>query len=236
MNEKDGETNISSGWHAIEFLLWGQDFNKDGPGNRPYTDYTTAENAQRRIAYLMAATKLLVGHLEILVSAWEAGNHDNYRTFFLQERPEITLAKILKGLRNLTGTEVAGERLYVPLKSRSQEDEHSCFSDNTHNDILANILGVKTVYYGSYRDRQGRDISGPSINDLLAKHSTNLTKKLDAAFKEVLYLAEKIDVPFDQALVGLDDSAERQSVKKLVDAMWKLSYGFGDIEKFFALN
>ena len=31
-NEEGGETNISTGWHAVEFLLWGQDLSDDGAG------------------------------------------------------------------------------------------------------------------------------------------------------------------------------------------------------------
>ena len=30
LNEAGGETNISTGWHAIEFLLWGQDLVRGG--------------------------------------------------------------------------------------------------------------------------------------------------------------------------------------------------------------
>ncbi|HSV54368.1 MAG TPA: imelysin family protein, partial [Burkholderiaceae bacterium] len=36
LNERDGEENIATGWHAIEFLLWGQDFSETGPGNRSF--------------------------------------------------------------------------------------------------------------------------------------------------------------------------------------------------------
>ena len=46
LNEQGGEENVSTGWHAIEPLLWGQDLNKDDPGDRPIEDYTT--NAQCR--------------------------------------------------------------------------------------------------------------------------------------------------------------------------------------------
>ena len=34
LNERGGEENIAAGWHAIEFLLWGQDMDPNGPGNR----------------------------------------------------------------------------------------------------------------------------------------------------------------------------------------------------------
>src|SRR6476646_119871 len=37
------EANVATGYHAIEFLLWGQDLNGTGPGNgnRPASDYNT---------------------------------------------------------------------------------------------------------------------------------------------------------------------------------------------------
>ena len=73
LNEKDGETNISCGYHAVEFLLGGQDFSADGPGSRPHTDYTTADNADRRGDYLRAVTDLVVEKLEGLVAEWMPG-------------------------------------------------------------------------------------------------------------------------------------------------------------------
>ena len=39
LNEREGEKSISTGYHAIEFLLWGQDRRADGPGARAATDY-----------------------------------------------------------------------------------------------------------------------------------------------------------------------------------------------------
>ena len=63
LNEEGGEENVSTGWHAIEFLLWGQDLNMGGPGERPVEDYTTNANADRRSNYLAVASDVLVGHL-----------------------------------------------------------------------------------------------------------------------------------------------------------------------------
>jgi putative iron-regulated protein len=77
LNEAGGETNISTGWHAIEFLLWGQDLSTDGAGARPVTDFTTSPNADRRVAYLTVASDLLVGHLQSLVDAWAPDVEDN---------------------------------------------------------------------------------------------------------------------------------------------------------------
>jgi len=64
------EANVSTGYHAIEFLLWGQDLNGTGPGasQRPASDFMagagcTGGNCDRRRAYLMAATDLLIADL-----------------------------------------------------------------------------------------------------------------------------------------------------------------------------
>ncbi|MCG6507139.1 peptidase, partial [Vibrio parahaemolyticus] len=46
LNEVGGsEANVASGYHAIEFLLWGQDLHgtQPGAGERPYTDYVQGE-------------------------------------------------------------------------------------------------------------------------------------------------------------------------------------------------
>ncbi len=60
LNELGGsEANVATGYHAIEFLLWGQDLNgtKPGAGDRKYTDYAqgkdcTNGHCDRRAAYL----------------------------------------------------------------------------------------------------------------------------------------------------------------------------------------
>ena len=71
LNEVGGsEANVASGYHAIEFLLWGQDLNgtNAGAGERPYTDYVVGEgcsngNCARRAEYLQAASSLLIQDL-----------------------------------------------------------------------------------------------------------------------------------------------------------------------------
>ena len=57
------ESNVATGYHAVEFLLWGQDLNgtKAGAGARPATDYSltncTHGNCERRRQYLTVATE-----------------------------------------------------------------------------------------------------------------------------------------------------------------------------------
>ena len=67
-NENGGEHNISLGFHAIEFLLWGQDTMATSAGLRPYTDYLTtggtASNQARRGQYLNTTVDILLAGLQ----------------------------------------------------------------------------------------------------------------------------------------------------------------------------
>src|SRR5262249_43064108 len=143
LNEKGGEKNITAGFHAIEFLLWGQDLNDDGPGQRSFDDYVDGKgrHADRRRAYLQAAAHLLIEHLQTVVDAWAPDRAANYRARFVVMPPDQALAAIVKGIGILSGSELAGERLTVPYETKDQEDEHSCFSDNTHQDFIDDVLG-----------------------------------------------------------------------------------------------
>ena len=119
LNEQGGEANISTGWHAIEFLLWGQDLSTDGAGARPVEDYTTGANADRRAAYLTVASDLLLTHLGQMVDAW-APEGDNYRVEFLALPPEEALGMIMTGIGEMSRGELAGERMTVAYEARSR--------------------------------------------------------------------------------------------------------------------
>ncbi len=201
LNEAGGETNISTGWHAIEFLLWGQDLSVDGPGARPVTDFTTTANADRRIAYLTVASDLLVGHLQSLVDAWAPDVEDNYRAEFLALTTDEALGMILTGLGELSRGELAGERLTVAYEEHSQENEHSCFSDNTTSDIVANATGIQNVYLGAVGD-----VDGPGIHDLIEATDSDLATKLQGEIAASVAAAESIPAPFDKSIApGVPD-------------------------------
>ena len=108
------EANVATGYHAIEFLLWGQDLNGTGPGagNRPFTDYDTANctngNCDRRAAYLKAASTLLVQDLEEMVAAW-APDGEATKNVLADENKGISI--ILTGMGSLSYGELAGERM-----------------------------------------------------------------------------------------------------------------------------
>src|SRR5262245_51946260 len=170
LNEKGGEKNITTGFHAIEFLLWGQDLNDDGPGRRSYLDYVDgkAANADRRREYLRQTARLLVQHLEMVVAEWAPDKTANYRARFVAMPPDEALASILKGAGILSGAELAGERLTVPYETKEQEDEHSCFSDTTDRDILFDTIGIQNVFLGRYVRVSGERIEGAGLRDIIA--------------------------------------------------------------------
>ncbi len=219
LNETGAEENISTGYHAIEFLLWGQDFYEDSNGQRSYTDYVVdgdAANAERRGTYLLLVADQLVGNLEEMVAAWDPSAADNYRAEFLVMEPDTALEMVLTGLGVLSKSELAGERMFTALDNQDQEDEHSCFSDNTHRDIITNDQGIANVYRGSYTRLDGSEVSGPSLSDVVEAVDPELNAQMLELLDQSLAQVNDIYVPFDQAIVLPDER------DKVLDAVFTL--------------
>jgi len=230
LNEKEGEENISCGYHAIEFLLWGQDFNSDGPGNRPFTDYTTAANADRRKEFLKITVNLLIENLQSLVNDW-APDQKNYRNDFVNSQPKESFQKILMGMTLLAGFELAGERILVAYESKAQEDEHSCFSDTTHNDSIYDIIGIKNVWTGRYTRADGSIIEGPGIRNFALRIDADLTEKIDNSLKLALKTSMEIPKPFDQAILAEKGSDTSNSIMSLVEELENTADSFVAVAK-----
>ena len=216
LNEAGGETNVSTGWHAIEFLLWGQDLNANGPGSRPVGDYTANPNADRRATYLTVVTQLLIDDLQSLVDAWAPGVSGNYRASFLALDSNEALTNIITGIGELSRGELAGERMTVAYEARSQEDEHSCFSDNTVKDIIGNARGIQMVWLGDYGDTRG-----PGLVDLVAAEDPLLADQLTNQIADSVANAMLIPAPFDAHLLeGLPNSDPgRRAVLTTIEAL-----------------
>jgi putative iron-regulated protein len=211
-NGRGGETNVSTGWHAIEFLLWGQDLNAAGPGDRPVTDYTTAPNATRRGVYLTLLGDLLVKDLTQVRDAWDPST-GAYRTTFLAD-PDLAVSHILRGMGALSSGELAGERIAVAYDSKDQEDEHSCFSDNTTADLAANARSIQLSYLADYPG-----VTGPSLHDVLAKAEPELDAALVDRLQATTTAAAALPAPFDQLILGSDDAPGRVALKSLITAL-----------------
>lgn len=218
LNEVGAEENISTGYHAIEFLLWGQDMFDDSAGQRSYTDYTDAENANRRGQYLNAAAGLLIDNLTDMANAWDASASDNYRAEFLAADPDEAIQMVLTGLGVLSKSELAGERMFTAYDNQDQEDEHSCFSDNTHRDIITNNQGIVNVYKGSYTRIDGSVVSGTSLADVVAAVDAEINDAMIALLDLSMAQVNAIHVPFDQAIVMADTRPQvLESVMTLQD-------------------
>ncbi|WP_425260655.1 imelysin family protein [Rubrivivax sp. RP6-9] len=224
LNERGGEENIATGWHAIEFMLWGQDLSDSGPGNRNADDFIDgrAPNADRRRQYLALVTELLLDDLGSLVRAWSPDRRDHYRARF-EAGGTASLRKMLVGLGSLSRGELAGERLEVALASQDQEDEHSCFSDNTHRDAVNNALGIENVWLGRYRRADGTLLQGPGLRDLVAAKDAALADRTTQQIRQSVLAAEALQAPFDREIVGGDAAPGRLRVRAAIASLTQQS-------------
>ena len=211
LHEADGvESNVATGYHAIEFLLWGQDMNghNHGAGDRPWTDFAaddacTGDNCDRRGAYLKAATDLLVSDLEFMAAQWST---DGEARATVTGDADAGIVAILTGMGSLSYGEQAGERMRLGLLLNDPEEEHDCFSDNTHNSHYYDGKGVQNVYLGEYTRVNGDVVSGASLSDLVMAVNSDLDAemrgKLDATMDALGALKTAADNGFsyDQML------------------------------------
>ena len=231
LNEVGGsEANVASGYHAIEFLLWGQDLNgtNAGAGERAYTDFVvgaecTNGNCDRRGEYLRAAADLLIQDLEWMEKQWSASEKGNYRQELVNGSAENGLRKMLFGMGSLSLGELAGERMKVALEANSTEDEHDCFSDNTHNSHYYNEQGIYNIYTGTYNKVDGTKLEGPSIYDLVAnkdqKAADEIQKQFDntrAQVGQLVTAAEKNNQYFDQLIAAGNEQGNALVNKTIV--------------------
>ncbi len=219
LHEADGiEANVATGYHAIEFLLWGQDLNGHAPGagNRPWTDFAQGEdctggNCDRRAEYLVAATELLVSDLEWMAAQWVEGG--DARAAVVAD-PDAGISAMLTGMGSLSYGEVAGERMRLGVMLNDPEEEHSCFADNTHNDHYLDGLGVQNVYLGEYVRADGTVVSGPSLSDLVAAIDPALDMEMRSRLSETMrelgqiVLAAEAGFAYDQMLERGNEAGE----------------------------
>lgn len=223
MNEIGGsEANVTTGYHAIEFLLWGQDTNGtgEGAGNRPVTDYmandqcTSGEGnsadaavCAKRGDYLKAATQLLVNDLTDMVAEWQPNSENTLRSDLMARSSDNAVRQLFYQMGSLALGELASERMQVAFVTGSTEDEHECFSDLTHLSYANNARGINNVFNGEYKTVSGQSVGGYGIKQfLIDSDQQEAADKLEAEFK-------KVESSFDTIV----DQAENNGIK--VDQM-----------------
>lgn len=222
------EANVATGYHAVEFLLWGQDLNgtEHGAGNRPFTDYASGDactggNCDRRAAYLTAAVDLLISDLDWMAQQWGEGGEA--RTTLL-DNPDAGIAAMLTGMGSLSYGEQAGERMKLGVMLNDPEEEHDCFSDNTHNSHFYDGMGVRNVYTGEYVGIDGRVVSGASLSSLVAAADAGVDAELRAALDHTmgelgqLKAAAEAGFSYDQMLARGNEGGEAL-ILSAVDAL-----------------
>jgi putative iron-regulated protein len=219
LNGAEGETSISTGYHAVEFLLWGSDESATGPGARPYTDFVEHPGERlvpRRRRYLGLASALLGRQLDALSAAWRPGlGTGQYRAKFLALPKEQALGYVLKGMGTLSGPELARERITVPYETRDPQNEQSCFSDSTQADIVNAALGVQNLCAGRYARRSGAPVSGLGVCALFDASGRDLRTKIDAGVRA----ARAIPAPFDRAIADSDAGPGRKAIARAIAAL-----------------
>jgi len=243
LNENGGDANVASGYHAVEFLLWGQDqdysnFVKDsvtkGPmsaGQRPLTDFTTDKNADRRKDYLQAASQKIVNDLTVITNAWAKDDNTNYRAALLgtnvDAKKNITLQDaqkaIFAGMGVFVKSELANERIAVAVLTPSEEDEHSCFSDNTHRDITTNYQGFKNILMGTYKGMDYGVAPIDAMNEAGKNEILGLMAKIETKIESINAVA-KTSRHFDYQIRPNDPQAKvivklKNELRKLGDKM-----------------
>ncbi len=229
------EANVTTGYHAVEFLLWGQDLNGTGPGSgqRPWTDFEsgpgcTGGHCDRRREYLMAAVDLLIEDLEIMARSWQAGGEA--RQELLDAPPTAGLRTMLTGMGSLSYGELAGERMRLGLMLHDPEEEQDCFADNTHQSHFYNARGIRNVYLGQYNSGDGRSqsgtvLSGPALSDVVRDQTPELDRTLrdrlddtEAAMTAIRDAAESGEMAYDQMLAA-ENPTGNALIQDAIDAL-----------------
>ena len=245
LHEAEGiEANVATGYHAIEFLLWGQDLNGNNPGNgtRPATDYDkencTHSNCVRRAQYLKAAVDLLVQDLEEMVSYW---TDSGKATLMLKNNYSLAMSSILMGMGSLSYGELAGERMQLGLYLNDPEEEHDCFSDNTHNSHYYNQVGISNIYYANYKRINGNEVNGYSLSDLIQKTNPKFSNVMDSKIKNATIALSNIRVraetieSYDQ-MIAKNNIDGNNTIQVAINALVDESKGFEELVKIIGLK
>ncbi len=155
-----------------------------------------------------------------MAEAWAPGASDNYAATFVALEPREAIGRIMNGVAVLAGFEFMSERLAVGLDSGDQEDEHSCFSDTTHQDFVYDLKGIENVWTGDFPGT-----AGPGMRDLTVKADEALAAEVDALLADATAKVAALGDPWDQVLASEEGSPERAAAEEAVAALQALGDG-----------
>lgn len=188
----DNDANVTTGIHAVEFMLWGSDFNgtEAGAGERPASDFAidgmcADSDCERRAQYLSVAMNLLVDDLTVMAAEWspEAKETSGTLAYNFLNSP-LALDYMVGSMITMATDELASARMGSGLGLGDPEEEHDCFSDLSHIAIYHNFQGVKNAFYGTYQS-DTFDISGASLAVLVNKKNSGTFDAVDSALTSI---------------------------------------------------
>jgi putative iron-regulated protein len=254
-NGVGGEANVTTGYHAIEFLLWGQDLNgtKVGAGERSFNDFQTdksglcsASNCDRRRDYLNVSTELLVDDLQAMKLEWNESATTTAGTLaFNFLNSDDAIRYMLFAMKTMATDELAAARMNEGLEGVDPEQEHDCFSDLSHIAIYHNFQGIRNAFYGGYQSIDGKIVQGASLADLINQKDKKLFNEFDSAFQaleknmsKVLNAGEQTKNPirFDQIIGQADTAPEKKAALDAVYQLVSLSSSFDKVEALLSIE
>jgi putative iron-regulated protein len=244
-HQLEGPAHVTVGFHAIEYLLWGQDYDLESPGKRPFSDYDTGpdgtrDNQQRRRQYLHMASELLIDDIKSVRDSWKADEGDWRKEFGKLERDE-KLRRMVVALARFSIDELEKGRLGEPLMLAEQHNDHSPFSDQSHEEFLPDALAIQNIYLGRYDDDlldEDAPEEGPGLHSIVALKASALDEQFRTDLEATVEAARAVadGPPLEQALLKGVGSPERAAAENLLTALQAQNATLEEIANLFGFS
>ena len=204
-----------TGWHAIEFLLWGQEPNGAAgePGDRPVTDYLPNQpNNDRRRTYLKLTADMLVDDMHYLVESWDPKSRTSYAAAFRLLNQREALGRIMNGVAQLTGQELATNRLASALDAKDPHRLTSRFSTSSYQDFVFALRGVRNVWTGDEGDE-----TRPGLSVLVGRVDPALAQRILHALDYAEESVAALQIPLERETIPAAANAPaRQNAERAI--------------------
>lgn len=201
------------GAHAIEYLLWGDKGDKQADQITP-----------RELEFLVAVTESFRGSAGALKHAWVSrtlggggyGDHicNAGKGESIYSTRKSGLEEFINGIVTIL-VEVSDAKMGIPYFQQNTEFEEARFSGNSKDDFKANLLGVRSLYTGTYKGHVGK-----GLRDLVRWADTALDRRVQLQIE----MAEaRIDAITPSFSIAILPGGNRSSVQAAQQSLITLS-------------
>ena len=103
----------------------------------------------------------------------------------------------------------------VALESTEQEDEHSCFSDNTNADVVNDLKGIRMVFTGE----AAGVAAGATLQSLVREVDPKLASGLRAKLDATVAAAQSFPATFERMIAAPAGSPEHEALSAAIAAI-----------------